>query len=119
MGDQAADDGGDGTLPGMSRMAQLHKLHASDPADADVLYMLAQEHAKCGQYAEAIAWYDRCISVDGQYLYAYYHKARAQQSADDESGAIATLRGGLTRARAAGDAKATSELASFLDELGG
>lgn len=107
------------TLAGMSRMDQLQKLHAADPADADVLYMLAQEHAKAGQYDQAIQWYDRCIETDGHYHYAFYHKARAQQSADNESGAIVTLRTGLAAARKAGDAKATSEIAAFLDELGG
>ena len=107
------------TLAGMSRMEQLQKLHAADPSDADVLYMLAQEHAKAGRYADAVAWYDRCIEVDGQYHYAYYHKARAQQSAGDDAGAIATLTTGLARARSAGDAKATNEIGAFLDELGG
>jgi tetratricopeptide (TPR) repeat protein len=107
------------TLALMSRMDQLQKLHAADPADADVLYMLAQEHAKAGDYRSAIAWYDRCLGADPNYLYGYFHKARAQQSAEDEAGAIQTLRTGLAAARAARDAKASSEIAGFLDELEG
>lgn len=100
-------------------MEQLQKLHAADPSDADVLYMLAQEHAKAGRYDEAVAWYDRCLEADASYHYAFYHKARAQQSAGDDAGAIATLKAGFARARSAGDAKATSEIGAFLDELGG
>lgn len=101
----------------MSRLAQLEKLHAADPADADVLYMLAQEHAKEGRWDEAVAWYDRCIEADPAYHYAYFHKARALESADRIDDAMESLRAGLARARSAGDAKATSELASYLDQL--
>lgn len=102
----------------MSRVPQLMKLHASDPADADVLYMLAQEHARAGDHAQAQSWYDRCLSADGNYLYAYFHKARSQQAAGDLPGAVATARAGHARARASGDAKATNELGGLVDELG-
>jgi tetratricopeptide (TPR) repeat protein len=95
------------------------KLHAADPADADVLYMLAQEHARAGDQAQAQAWYDRCLSANSDYLYAYFHKARSQQAAGDIPGALATARTGHARARAKGDAKATNELAGLIDELEG
>ncbi len=103
----------------MSRLTQLQSLHDADPFDADVLYMLAQEHAKAGDYAEAQRWYDRCIEADPAYLYAYFHKARAQQAAEAEEPAIQTLRIGLVRAKAVGDAKAAREMMSLIDELGG
>lgn len=103
----------------MSRVPQLMKLHAADPADADVLYMLAQEHARAGDQAEAQSWYDRCLSADGNYLYAYFHKARSQQAAGDAAGALATARAGHALARTRGDTKATNELAGLVDELGG
>ncbi len=103
----------------MSRLTQLQKLHAADPIDADVLYMLAQEHAQAGDYAEARRWYDRCIEADPAYLYAYFHKARAQQASDDTAGAVETLRTGSARAKSAGDAKAEREILALIDELGG
>lgn len=103
----------------MSRLAQLQKLHEQDPSDADILYMLAQEFAKAGDTAQAVAWYDKCLATDPGYLYAYFHKARALQAADDDAGAIACLCEGLVEARRRGDAKAASEMAGFLDELGG
>jgi len=101
----------------MSRLAQLEKLHAAEPGDADVLYMLAQEHAKERRWNEAVAWYDRCLAADPAYHYAYFHKARALESAERLDEALATLRVGLARARSAGDAKAAGELASYLDQL--
>lgn len=101
----------------MSRLAQLEKLHATDPADADLMYMLAQEHAKLREFIIAVEWYDRCLARDPEYHYAYYHKARAQQAADDIAGALASIRAGKVRALRAGNAKAANELGAFLDEL--
>jgi len=101
----------------MSRLAQLEKLHTIDPTDADVLYMLAQEHVKAGNAEEGIKWYDRCLALNPDYLYAYYHKARTQQSMNDLGAAVSTLRTGRARAQQAGDAKALNEIGAYLDEL--
>ena len=83
----------------MSRIAQLEKLLEVDPADADVLYMLAQEHAKRGAHGAAVEWYDRCIAAEPTYAYAYFHKARAQEASGDLSSARATLRAGMPSPR--------------------
>lgn len=106
-------------LDRMSRLAQLEKLHAADPSDADVAYMIAQEHAKSGDNEAARAWFDRCLSIDAGYLYAYFHKARAQQKAGDTAGALSSARIGHSRAVSAGNAKAAGELASLIEELEG
>jgi tetratricopeptide (TPR) repeat protein len=101
----------------MPSLEQLEKLLAADPTDAFVLYGVAQEHAKLGDFARAVEFYDRCLTVDPAYCYAYYHKARAQDAAGDRSGAVATLRAGLVKARAIGDSHAASEISGLLDEL--
>jgi len=103
----------------MSRLAKLAKLHASDPEDTDILYMLAQEHASAGDHAAAIAWYDRCLARDPLYLYAYFHKARSLEAMERSADAAQVLRTGLEHARRKGDAKAVSELAAYLDQLPG
>ncbi|MEM1166591.1 MAG: hypothetical protein AAGI30_09920 [Planctomycetota bacterium] len=103
----------------MSRLDQLTTLHAADPADADVPYMIAQEHAKAGDLDAAVEWYDRCLAIDAEYHYAYFHKARALESAEKQAEARETLTVGLGRARAAGNAKATNEIAEYLAHLGG
>jgi len=101
----------------MPSIEQLEKLHAADPNDTFVLYALAQEHAKAGEHDRAIQRYDQCLAIDPAYCYAYYHKARAQESAGRPEDADATLRAGLDAARAAGDDKALSEIQAFLDEI--
>ncbi|MFT3686319.1 MAG: hypothetical protein QM783_15600 [Phycisphaerales bacterium] len=69
------------------RLAKLEKLLALDPADTFVLYGIAQEHGKAGDFAKAIEFYDRTLAADPAYCYAYFHKARAQQAAGDLTGA--------------------------------
>lgn len=101
----------------VSRLAQLQKLLAADPADADVLYMLAQEHAKAGEHIAAIGWYDRCLSAAPAYHYAYFHKGKAQEAAGDIPAARATLSAGLAAASRARDSKAAGEIEAYLDEL--
>ncbi|HVZ94714.1 MAG TPA: CDC27 family protein [Phycisphaerales bacterium] len=103
----------------MSRIAQLEKLHAADPRDADVLYMLAQENAKLGDARAAVEWYDRCIATDPEYHYAYYHKARSQEVLGEHPQAIETLRAGLARAETARNAKAVGEISAYIESLGG
>lgn len=100
-----------------ARLQQLLKLLEADPTDAFCLYGLGQEYARRGSVDEAVTYYDRCIAVDRDYCYAYFHKARSLEEADRIDAAIAALRIGLERARASGDAHAASEIAGYLDQL--
>lgn len=88
-----------------------------DPGDAFCLYGVAQEHAKAGRFDEAVSWYRRAIDADPTHAYARFHMAKALESLGRVPDALAALRDGLAAARAAGDAKATNELAGYLDEL--
>jgi len=102
----------------VSRLDRLIKLHDADPADADVRYMIAQEHAGNGDHAEACAWYLKCLDVDPDYLYAYYHRAVALLALGEKDAAATALRDGVERARAVGDAKAAAEMNDLLTEAG-
>lgn len=99
------------------RLIKLEKLLALDPSDAFVLYGIAQEHAKAGDLAQATAFFDRCLTIDPNYLYAYYHKAKLQADHEHIQEAAATLRTGIVKARALSDAKALNELNALLDTL--
>jgi tetratricopeptide (TPR) repeat protein len=101
----------------MPSIEQLQKLLAADPNDPFLLYGMAQEHAKQGRHAEALAWYDRCLAADPKYAYAYFHKARSEEAMGNSDAAVATLRAGQAAARAAGDSHALSEISGYLDEL--
>jgi tetratricopeptide (TPR) repeat protein len=99
------------------RLDRLHRLVETDPSDTFCLYGLGQEYARRGRLDEAVSWYDRCLAVDPDHCYAYFHKARALEDADRLADAVATLRLGLERARRAGDAHAASEIAGYLDSI--
>jgi len=99
------------------RLAKLMKILAVDPADPFVLYGIAQEHAKAGDHAAAVAFYDRTIAADPAYCYAYFHKARVQAAAGDLTGARATALAGVQAAHRAGDVKALNELTGLQVEF--
>jgi tetratricopeptide (TPR) repeat protein len=102
---------------GSDRLTRLLALHGAEPTDGFLRYALAQECQKLGRLTEAVDWYDRTIAADPKQFYAYFHKAKALETAGRSKDALAVLRDGLPRARAAGDFKAASEIEGYLDEL--
>jgi len=101
----------------MERISQLKQLLELDDQDADVMYMLGQEHNRAGRFDEAADWYDRCIQTDPSHTYAYFHKARALESKGDVEAAKSTLRDGLAAAEEADDEKALEEIGVYLSQL--
>ena len=95
----------------------MQAMLADNPDDAFCLYGIAQEYLNDGACDVAVGYFDKCLKVDPDYLYAYYHKARALEELDRIDDAIRTLEAGHTRANAAGDAQAISEIAGYLDTL--
>jgi tetratricopeptide (TPR) repeat protein len=100
----------------MDRIDQLRALLDKTPADADIMYMLAQEHGGTGEYQEAVAWYEQCLETDPTYSYAYFHKARAQLAMLRKDEARQTLRDGIEIATQEEDAHALGELEQELRE---
>ncbi|MEM7625123.1 MAG: tetratricopeptide repeat protein [Planctomycetota bacterium] len=100
------------------RLEQLLKLHAADPDDADVPYMIALEHAKADDPAEAIAWLDRALALDPGYHYAYFQKAKMLSELGEDEDARAVLDQGIARASADGHAKAVGELEELKLSMG-
>lgn len=101
----------------MSRLDKLHRLREADPTDADVPYMIAQEVAREGDHEQAVEWYDRCIELDPNYLYAYFHKAKSLEVNGSIEIAVATLEEGVRRSKAKANAKAIGELGEYLTQL--
>jgi tetratricopeptide (TPR) repeat protein len=99
------------------RRTKLEKLLEADPNDTFLLYGLAQEHGKAGDHAKAIELYDRLLRADPSYFYAYFFKARSFAEIGRLDDAKAVVADGLKRATAAGDPKASSELAGLQTEL--
>lgn len=92
------------------RLAQLEELHAADPADADVPYMIALEYAKAGDPQAAITWLDKALLLDPGYHYAYFQKARMFSELGEDDDAHAAVDAGIARATADNHHKAVGEL---------
>jgi tetratricopeptide (TPR) repeat protein len=99
------------------RLAQLTKLHAADPADADLPYMIALEHAKAGRTDDALAWLDKAVALQPHYCYAYFQKAKLLADLGRADEARGTLTAGIDIARRTGNEKAFNELSELLATL--
>jgi len=102
-----------------ARLEQLRKLHAADPSDADVCYMIAQEYGKGSEHESAIEWYDKCLATDAAYCYAYFFKAMALTELGQRPDAVEVLRAGVSKATEVGNEKAISELTALLEQTAG
>lgn len=103
-----------------TRLEQLQKLHAADPADPFCAYGIALEHAKASQFDLALAWLDKTLSLDANYAYAYFQKAKMYIEKGDEEEAKAVLQKGISVARGHGSPDslhAAEEMKGLLDSL--
>ena len=88
-------------------------MHAADPDDPDLAYMIALEHAKADDPDEAVVWLDKALALKPTYHYAYFQKAKMQSELGEDDDALATLDLGIASAKSHGDAKALGELREF------
>jgi len=105
-----------------NRLEQLQTLHAADPDDPDVTYMIAMEHTKLDQAsgggpAVVLDWLNKTLDLDPNYLYAYFQKAKAQCELGLADAAKATLQLGISKAESALDSKAVSELSELHESM--
>jgi tetratricopeptide (TPR) repeat protein len=100
------------------RIAYYQGFVDKDPNNTMAWYVLAQEHAKAGAFAEAVAAYRRVIEIDPAYAAAYYHGGVALQRSGDAPAARDLLQSGLAACRAKGDEKTAAEIQDLLSQLG-
>ncbi len=99
------------------RLTTLLGLHAADPADRDLPYMIGLEHFKAGNNEEAIRFLDAALAIDPSHHYAYFQKARVLSDDGEDEAAVAAAQQGLTQAESDGNAKAAGELRELLENL--
>ncbi|MBX3390069.1 MAG: hypothetical protein KF691_11535 [Phycisphaeraceae bacterium] len=101
----------------MPSVEQLQRLLEKSPEDPFLLYAVAQEHAKNGQFACAVEFYDRSLTAAPDDGYTYFHKAKALGAMGRTEEQIKVLQAGLAAATRSGDPKAAGELQAALEEL--
>jgi tetratricopeptide (TPR) repeat protein len=100
-----------------TRLEQLLKFHAMDPADAFCAYGIAMEYLKVGQTDEGLSWLDKTLAINGDYAYAYYQKAKTLGERGDKAAAQAAVKAGIEAATRSGDGHAAGELMSLGESL--
>jgi tetratricopeptide (TPR) repeat protein len=100
-----------------NRLEQLLAMMQKNPRDPFVLYGIAMEHKKAGDAPKAIEYFEKTLSVDPGYCYAYYQKGQVQESAGQSEEARQTYRAGIAAAQAKGDGHAAGEIAAALELL--
>jgi Tfp pilus assembly protein PilF len=96
------------------RLQKLEQLLQRDPKDTFVLYGIAMEHKKAGRANEAADYFDRVLSIDPGYCYAYHQKGLLFESTGDMEAARRVYRQGIEAATKKGDAHAAEEIAAAL-----
>ncbi|MCX5661436.1 MAG: tetratricopeptide repeat protein [Planctomycetota bacterium] len=103
-----------------TRLEQLLKLHAADPADPFCTYGIALEHGKAGAFDQALTWLDKTLELDGNYAYAFFQKAKMFIEKGEEEQAKATLQNGIAAARKHGSPDslhAAEEMTGLLESI--
>lgn len=102
-----------------SRIEQYQAFLAKDPGNSFARYVIAQEHLKQGDTAEAVAAFRELIARDPDYVAAYYHGGKALEQAGDPEAARALYQTGIEATGRTGDAHTRAELEEALAALGG
>ena len=87
----------------MDRLAALQDFLRDDPDDPFTRFALAQEHAKRGETAEALRFYEPLVQEHPDYVGTYYHLGGLYRVLGRDDDARATFRAGLAAATRAGD----------------
>ena len=103
----------------MDRIALLHDFLRDDPDDPFTRFALAQEYAKAGDTATALATYQALAQDRPDYVGTYYHLGALLRALGRDGQAAEVLRAGVQAATAAGDTHARAELQGALLEAEG
>jgi Flp pilus assembly protein TadD len=101
----------------MTRRQQIEGLLKDEPDDTFLNYALAKELVSEGNVASGIAAFDRVLSLNSEYVPAYFQKAQALAGEGDTEAARSVLAQGIEVAQRVGDAHAAGEMTAFLDTL--
>ena len=92
------------------RVKQLEEMIAQDPKDEFVLFALAQEYGKTGDYPQAITYYTRLKDINPDYVGLYYHLAAVYVATEESEEALKTYNNGIKVAKKLNDLHALAEL---------
>jgi len=99
------------------RLEKLKQLLAQHPADAFVLFALGMEMVSKGRLDDSVAYFDRLLEIDSEYVPAYYQKAKVLARLGRYTSACETLQAGLPHADRAAQFHTRDKMRDLFDEL--
>jgi tetratricopeptide (TPR) repeat protein len=101
----------------MDRTAALKALLEQDPKNSFVRYGLAQAYANSGQLDDAVHEYQQLVTVNPDYVAAYFHGGRALEKLGRIEDAREVYERGIQACLRTGDGHTRSEIQGALDLL--
>ena len=99
------------------RMKSLQAMLQKEPDDLFLLYAIAMEHKKAGDFADALRYLDQVVAKDALYCVAYQQAAQVHEMAGDVEAAKRSYRDGIAAALRKGDLHAKEEMEGALAML--
>ena len=100
-----------------NRLEILEQMVRENPNNTFARYGLAMEHAKSGQYNEAIAEFRTLLQSDENYAAAYFHAGQAYEKLGQIEEARAIYEKGIEVTTRKGDTHTRSEIEAALSLL--
>ncbi len=97
----------------MKTNEKLKKLEAfleQSPRDEFILFAMAQEYSKLGEYEASIAGYEKLLEVNMDYVGTYYHLGKTLEKLSQNDRALSIYRKGIEVANRLKDQHSASEL---------
>ena len=102
----------------MDRLKALQDILQENPQDHFARYGLAMEYANRGNLTEAVSVFKQLLSLNPDYISAYYHTGQTLEKMGKNEEAREIYTRGIEVASRLKDNKARGELESVLDLLG-
>jgi Flp pilus assembly protein TadD len=99
------------------RIAALQQLLEQEPNDTMLLFGLANDYHTLGQFAEAITYFERALTVDPEYAAVYVRLAWAYEQNNQIDLARKTLERGQGAIERSGDRNLMAESADLWEQL--
>src|SRR6476660_7230243 len=96
--------------PTSDKLRKLFEMLQRQPADTFLLYGVGMEYKKLNDPTRAVEYFDKVITTDPGYCYAYYQRGQVLEEAGDVPQAKQAYRDGVAAAERVGDQHAKSEL---------
>ena len=101
----------------MNRLSKLLELVERSPDDADLHFMIAQEHVNAGDWSSALPFLTRYVAGAGDVGAGWALAATCHERLGQVEEAAAALRSGIENARRNAHSDLAGELEDRLDEL--